>query len=745
MDMEPHEHTKVVESYQSKTEEHFDAYEKRDYQDDYLDKTEQVKVDEAEEEDSPIEEVRIVVPNTDDPTLPVYTFRMWSLGVIFTCALAFINQFMWFRKNTIQVSALVVQLLSFPIGKVMERVIPKSRFFNPGPFNMKEHVLIATMANCAFNTAYAIDIFVIQKVFYKQDIGWGGGILLVWTTQLIGFGFAGVLRPYLVYPSVMVFPQNLSQMSLFRSLHLKDNNWTGPSRLRWFFYMFTVMFIYYWLPGLFFPVLSFFSWVCWIAPNNIVLGQLTGTASGLGILGLAFDWSTITGFLLSPLVVPWWAIANIFVGFVFIAWILAPALYYTNVWDAKLFPIVTQALFTSDGSPWNISKVMNPDRSLNVTAYDEYGPLRMSTFFAITYGIGFAGVSSILTHTYLFHGREIWESYKRSRTDATDIHHKLMKAYPEVPHWWYGAIFFIAFGVSFAVLYAWPMQLPWWGMFLAMAICIVFLLPIGIITALTNQTPGLNVITEFIIGFAYPGHPIANVTFKTYGYISMVQCITFVQDLKLGHYAKVPPRAMFWVQVVGTFIGGVVNLGVAQWLLGTVKDVCTKEAYPFTCPSANTFYSASVIWGAIGPQRMFGPGTFYNATLYFFLIGFLLPIPFYFMAKKYPNTWWRWVHIPLIFNATGMMPPAVPINFSSWCLVGFIFMYVLRKYRHEWWRKYNYVTSAAFDCGLAISILVIFGVITGSGWSPNWWGAGGADVNGTPDNCPYGGTNFYGE
>lgn len=37
--------------------------------------------------------------------------------------------------------------------------------------------------------------------------------------------------------------------------------------------------------------------------------------------------------------------------------------------------------------------------------------------------------------------------------------------------------------------------------------------------------------------------------FKTYGYIPMAQALTFLSDLKLGHYMKVPPRTMFWAQV----------------------------------------------------------------------------------------------------------------------------------------------------------------------------------------------------
>lgn len=63
------------------------------------------------------------------------------------------------------------------------------------------------------------------------------------------------------------------------------------------------------------------------------------------------------------------------------------------------------------------------------------------------------------------------------------------------------------------------------------------------------QQPGLNVITEFVAGYLWPGKPLANVTFKTYGYISMGQALFLVQDFKLGQYMKIPPKSMFYVQV----------------------------------------------------------------------------------------------------------------------------------------------------------------------------------------------------
>lgn len=53
-----------------------------------------------------------------------------------------------------------------------------------------------------------------------------------------------------------------------------------------------------------------------------------------------------------------------------------------------------------------------------------------------------------------------------------------------------------------------------------------------------------------ILGYIYPGKPLANLVFKTYGSVSMGQTIMFLSDFKLGHYMKIPPKSMFVVQVI---------------------------------------------------------------------------------------------------------------------------------------------------------------------------------------------------
>ncbi|KAI8353799.1 OPT family small oligopeptide transporter [Mortierella sp. GBAus27b] len=688
-----------------------------------------------EEENSPIPEVAAIVSNKDDPSMPVMTFRYYVMAVIFSIILSFFNQFFWFRTHPMTISTLVIQLLSYPFGRFMARVLPAGRL-NPGPFSIKEHVLVALTANCAGGTAYAVDITVIQKVFYGQDFGFLANFLLILCTQMLGYGMAGVLRRYLVYPAAMIWPANLVQVALFNTLHKEEELAPGQwSRFKFFLVATFAMFCYQWIPGFLFPVLSSIAWICWIKPDNLVLSQITG-AGGLGVGAISLDWNNIISFLGSPLIVPWWAQVNIALGFFLVAWVMVPIAYYTNLWEAKRFPILTARLFREDGSRYNTSMIME-NNVLSEPMYEKYGQLRISTFFALTYGFGFAGLSSMITHTWLYHRHKLVAQWKQSREHTEDIHHKLMQAYPEVPDWWYAALFIIMTAIAIITCEVWDYKLPWWGVLLAILLAAVFALPVGLIQAITNQQPGLNIITEYVIGYILPGYPIANVTFKTLGYISMAQAMTFTSDLKLGHYMKVPPRAMFWAQLLGTVIAGLTNLLTANWLLKTQEHVCTENNELFSCPSANTFYSASVIWGVIAPNRMFGPSSMYNAINYFFLIGFALPIPFYFLKKRMPNSWLEFVHIPVLLTATGMMPPAQAYHYTNWLAVGFAFQFFARRYHPEWHLRFTYVLSAAFDSGVAFMVLASFFIFTmRDAGAPQWWGT-------REDLCPLEGKPYY--
>ncbi|KAG0331693.1 hypothetical protein BG000_010684 [Podila horticola] len=143
----------------------------------------------------------------------------------------------------------------------------------------------------------------------------------------------------------------------------------------------------------------------------------------------------------------------------------------------------------------------------------------------------------------------------------------------------------------------------------------------------------------------------------------------------------------------------------------------------FNCPSARTFYAASVIWGVIAPAKMFGPTSIYNAINYFFIIGFILPIPFYYLKKFWPNSVLEFIHVPVLLAATGMMPPAQAYHYTNWLAVGFAFQFFARRYHPDWHLRYTYVLSAAFDSGTAFMVLTAFFAFTMTNTAmPNWWG-----------------------
>lgn len=144
--------------------------------------------------DSPIEQVRLTVSITDDPTLPCMTFRTWVLGITSCAALAFLNQFFGYRQNAIYVSSVSAQILVLPVGKLMAVYLPDKSVrvpgtkwcfsLNPGPFNLKEHVLITIFANSGSNTVYAVGIITIVKAFYHRRIHPLAAMLLTQTTQV---------------------------------------------------------------------------------------------------------------------------------------------------------------------------------------------------------------------------------------------------------------------------------------------------------------------------------------------------------------------------------------------------------------------------------------------------------------------------------------------------------------------------------------------------------------------------------
>ncbi|KAM3554084.1 hypothetical protein MY1884_006330 [Beauveria asiatica] len=704
---------------------------------------------------SPYAEVRAVVSNHDDPNMPCSTIRAWVIGIFFSVAVAFINGFFEIRQPAIAVTANVPQLLAFPVGKLFEKVLPDVGFtlfgvrhsLNPGPFNRKEHMLITIMASISKSVPYTNYIIWIQYLphFFNQSwaLSFRYQILIALSTNFIGYSLAGICRRFLVYPSYCVWPQSLVTIALNSAFHGDTNPAVaGPfrtfwrmSRLRFFCIAFTAMFVWFWFPNYIFQGLAYFSWMTWIAPDNAKLSVITGGLKGLGLNPLpTFDWNIVI-YLWDPLMLPFFSIANNFGGMAITMPVIA-AMYYSNVWGAAYLPVNSNKPYDRFAKNYNVSSILDDHGIIDLEKYKAYSPPYLSAANTVVYMIFFAVYSAVVTYAALFHRTEIMmgfrdliNSFRPSKKQEVqegrvlDVHNRLMKAYKEVPEWWYFCTLIFAVTVGCVAIAIYPTYTSVGVVFYGVIMCLIFVVPVGIVYAMTGVEVTLNVLAEFIGGSFVEGNALAMCFFKSYGYVTCAHALAFSNDLKLAHYVKIAPRFTFFAQMVPSLVTTFVYIGIIQFQV-RLKDVCTDDApFRFTCPGINTFFTAAVLWGTVGPKRLWGVGGTYSITLLGFPLGVVIVLLFWLAGKKWPNSAFiRNIHPVVMMNGglswapynLSQMWPAVPVAAFSWLF--------LRKRFLGFWSKYNFVLSAAFSAGMAISGLVQFFGLAYNGTEFNWWG-----------------------
>ncbi|CAO2647857.1 Nn.00g087790.m01.CDS01 [Neocucurbitaria sp. VM-36] len=756
-------------------------------------------------DDSPYAQVRASVAATDNTSLSIDTPRMWFLSIIFAMAGSSTNLFFSLRYPSVSLTPIIALLLVHPLGLLWDQLFkrpddPEQTFLDgylqktsynsrtshakstwkrrfrlwlaQGRWNEKEHCCVYVSSNVSFGFAFATDVIVEQIKFYHQDLGVMYQILLILSTQILGYSLAGITRRYLVRPSGMIWPSTLVSTAMFTALHKDENKpadgWTISPR-KFFGRIFMGSVAFYFLPGLLFPALSYFSVITWFAPKNVVVANLFGIASGLGLFPLTFDWAQIA-YIGSPLVTPFWAAMNILGGLVGVMWIAAPIMYYKNVMFSSYMPILSAAVWDNRGKPYDVSKILTKDFLFDEAAYKEYSRVYLPITYVLSYALQFAALTALLSHTGLWHGRDIWRQWRRSwaeirkeaavdyqplvnspegagrsaspamyraRSSTTsepeiedllnseDVHNRLMRRYDDVPIAWY-----ILTGVSMAavgifVVEYYPIHLPWHGLLLALGIGAILFIPIGIVMAITNQQSSIYLICQLICGVIFPGRPVANMVFTTFGYISSTQGLKFASDLKLGHYMKIPPRILFKLQLSVTIISSLVQIGVLNWMLNYIPGICTPQAINgFNCPIARVHFNGSILWGVVGPKRFFGAGALYRPLVWAFLVGAIAPVILWYFARNNRRSILRKVNLAVVFGSLSWIPPATGLNFSVWAIVCYLFNYEIRNRRKEWWKKYNMMLSAALDSGLAFGVVVIFFGIVFPGWMSgfSWWG-----------------------
>lgn len=696
---------------------------------------------------SPYPEVRSVTDPYDDPTTPAETLRVYIVGFIWTCIGSFINQYFSERRPSINLDTSVAQLFIYPSGLLLEYILPKRKIsfgkkfsidLNPGPWTYKEQLLATLFYSVSGSVPYASWNIHAQKIkfwYNNQWVDFGYQVLLFLSTNFLGFGLAGIMRKFSVYPIKAIWPTILPTLALNKALMQPDkkekiHGWT-ISRYHFYFLTFGASFLYFWFPNYIFQALSTFNWITWIKPDNLNLASITGSASGLGLNPIAtFDWNIINYNL--ALTVPFYSQLNQYIGSL-IGFFCIIGVWYSNFKWSGYLPINSNALFTNTGDPYHVTAVLNKEGIFDNDLYQKYGPPFYTAANLVTYGAFFAIYPFAIVFVVATNWLLIWDALKglwavarnfgKSTYDGyNDPFSRSMTKYKEVPEWAFTIVLLVSVILSIICVKVYPAETPVWGIFFAIGINFLFLIPLNIVYSVTGFSFGLNVLVELIVGYAIPGNGLALMFIKALGYNIDGQAQNYITDQKMGHYLRIPPRALFRVQMISVFVSVFVSLGTMNLAFNTIEGYCTPhQAQKFSCPSATTYFSASVLWGIIGPKKVFSG--LYPVLQWCFLIGFLLAFPC-ILVKKYFN------HIPavryfqpvLIIGGFLIYAPNNLAYYTPGLIASYFFMHVIRKRYFSWWSKYNYILSGGLTAGVAFSAVIIFFAVQYHDKSIDWWG-----------------------
>jgi hypothetical protein len=132
-----------------------------------------------------------------------------EIGIGLACFSSVLATIYQFKPQGITLSATFLCVISYVIALILE-YIPKSGFigkwFNPHSFNHKEHAAILIMSSTAARSAMAAEIIAVQRLWYTKTPNAAVCIFLIFASQILGYGIAGVLRKILVYPTKVDSP-----------------------------------------------------------------------------------------------------------------------------------------------------------------------------------------------------------------------------------------------------------------------------------------------------------------------------------------------------------------------------------------------------------------------------------------------------------------------------------------------------------------------------------------------------------
>ncbi|KAG2054727.1 OPT superfamily oligopeptide transporter [Suillus hirtellus] len=712
-----------------------------------------------------------VISVDDDPSLNPWTFRAFFIGLGLSAFGGSLAQIYYFKPQTVNVSLMFLGIISYVIGLAMETFIPRHgllRYLNPGPFNKKENAFIIIMASAAANSALATEVLAVQRLYYNITPNAISSIFLLFSSQLLGYGIGGLMRGILLYSSKMLYPGVLPLLSMLDAFY--RDGIAARRRLKVFYCVFTAIFIWEIFPQWVFPLLTGLSIFCLVAPGNATVSRVFGGSNGnegLGLLSLCFDWQYISSNAGNPMAIPLRAqVLSSFIGYV-LCIIVFIAIFNNNIWESQNFPFLAQLLFYENGTVYDQTLIMNSNYEVDPTLVAEQGlPFYAGTWIVNLLSMNL-GLGATFTHLLLWNKDDLsaawtwinmdtlrswranfdWKFWKHSgerevpaNTEDLDPHYREMLKYPDAPNSWYFLTFVLSFIVGLVVIYKTNSTLPWWGFVIAVLLATVSILFFGALSAITGI--GLSIRTEetlvqMIAGYLHNGRPMANMFFVLTVQNTVSQALLLLRDLKIAQYAKLPPRAAFIAQIIGTLLGAVLNYALMNSIIDNEREILlsVQGTNIWSGQQPQSYNSQAIAWGGLA-HELFSSGQRYQWVPLSYLIGLVAPLPFWIIHRYWPRLRMDYYYIPIICYYIGALSAGINSSVVSYYIVSFLCQWWLRTRYPRWFVEYNYLVGAALDGGTQVMVFILSFAVQGATGKahliPEWWGA---DQSGNYDRC----------
>ncbi|KZV70159.1 OPT superfamily oligopeptide transporter [Peniophora sp. CONT] len=708
-----------------------------------------------------------VISVDDDPSLSPWTFRAFVLGIGLSAFGGVLAEIYYFKPQTVVVSTMFLGIVAYVLGIFMEFVIPTRgifRYLNPGPFNKKENAFIVIMASAAANSALGTEVLAVQRLYYNTTLNPATSIFLLFSSQLLGYGLAGLLRNVLLYPSKMLYPTILPLTSMLDAFFAKGAEQTNKKKLRLFYWVFVAIFFWEILPEWMFPLLTGISVFCLANPSSTDFTRIFGGSNGnegLGLLSVTLDWQYVSPSQ-NPFVIPLKAHFSNFLGYILCMSIFL-TVYYKNIWQARNFPFLSQTLFYENGTLYNQTLILNEDLEVDKTLLEEQG----LPFYAATWVVQLLatnlGMAATFTHILLWNYADVeaawaWakpSNFKNSIRSVRwkfwlddghrevpddpnmDPHYRQMLKYPDASNSWYLAVLFIAVITSLVLIYKTNSTLPWWGFVIACLLSSFSILFFCALYAITGLQLIIQPFVQMIGGFLHPGKPVANMFFVLYSYNSVIQAQLLLRDLKIAQYTKLPPRAAFTAQIIGTLFGAVLNYVLMNSIIDNQREILlsVEGTNIWSGQQPQQYNSQAVVWGGLA-HELFASGKRYQWVAWAYLMGLFVPIPFWVVHKRWPRLRTDYIYTPVLCYYIGWLGVGINSSILVYFTIAVVSQWYMRTRHPRWFAKYNYVLAAALDGGTQVMVFILSFAVQGAAGTthlfPQWWGA---NQNGNYDRC----------